>query len=456
MDSRHLTADWIRLWLEEKLDHLTFLMLAMPRLLDQASDHAAAEACSSQGLAVERGLACDLPVEGTKEGETREAAMQKALDRVLKAKNHRLTETPPEVVEARLSALMALPDEERIPAIETSRFEYACPKLAVELNSRSLAAARRDPQESEILAVLAKAIAHRAQEEEGSRAIGVDLEVQALALQANARRLAGEYRAARSMLGRCRKRLDFGSGDPVVYGDVLVCEAFLFMDLCQRREARRAVRRAIRLFRICNENHKAGKALMALSLIHSKEGCSRHAVQALREAEEVLDFQREPHLRPFVSTNLALYVAEAGDPLKGLEILQEIARESLEGQRARLNRDWIKARIQGLLGETAEATAALASLRDQYAELGDAPNTAITSLELALLFAQQGLPNEVRRVADESLPLIQKLAIPQTVWSALHLFKQAADSEQAGLKVLQEIRDTVADPRGWRGRVVRH
>ena len=435
MESRQRKAALIRLWLDGRLDHWCFLQAMLPHLTESCTE------CTVPGAAE------------VQEGLTREDAIRGAIDHVLEMKARAPADRSEEIIQERLATLFELPKDQRIPVIERSRSRYGSPQLALRLLELSRSAATRDPEESESLSMLAEAVSLKVQSKPSSRAVGVDLEALAIALQGNAKRLLGEYQDARGMFERSRRSLAAGSGDLVTLGEVLGLEASLLMDLRQFREARRAARRAVRLFRLCEDDHKAGRTLVTLSLIYSLEGRSRDAVAALHQAEAALDFDREPHLSFNVSVNLALFVAEAGDPLRGQEILRTTSWSG-QSPRTRLNRGRVEARIEKLLGRTSEAIASLAALRDEYARLGDAPNTAMVSLDLAVLYAEQGRSQEVQRLTEEALPLLQEMAIPKEIWATLLLFKQAVEAEKAGLKVLQEIRDTIADPRGWRGRVV--
>jgi len=385
-----------------------------------------------------------------------EQAIQRALEKVSLIKADVLSVLPPETVRRYLHDLLAMPAEYRSDAIERSRSKYVSPQLAEALIKLSRDCAGNDPLRSEELSSLAEQVVLKAREKEAWRPFSIDLHALSVALQGNAHRIRGQYAEAQSLLERAHTILDHGSGDPVVFGDILSMDTSLLLDRYRHEEAEGTIRRAMRVFERCRESHRIGRALMLLAVVQEDAGRPGQAVESLRSALEHLDFEEEPRLKPRIYKDLGLLIAEAGDTQRGWEVLQENPLPDTADRRLRLKREWTEARIQSALGMHAEAAATLSVLREGFTRADDIICAAMVSLDLALAFAHQGFSSEVKRVAQESLSLLSGFDLPERVFAALILFQQAAEAEEATLSVLQSIQKTVADYRLWRKKVEEH
>lgn len=290
----------------------------------------------------------------------------------------------------------------------------------------------------------------RAYKKGACKSFSQDFVAYALALQGNARRLQGEYASAEEFLREAHLELDHGSGDPVVFADVVSYRASLERDRRSFKEAKGLARLALSLYVKAGEDHLAGRILIQLAVTQGDAGEPAEAVASLRDALDLIDFAEEPHLEAMVYENLALFIAQAGDPQRGLEILSEHPIRSRASRRSRAHHQWTHGLIMEMLGDLEAAIEMLDDVRDEFAELGDAPNFAMSSLDLALVYTKIGYTQVVKHLAVEILPVLQQMNIPHEVLSALILFEQAAQSESLNLGFLEKLKNMLADRTPWR------
>jgi tetratricopeptide (TPR) repeat protein len=92
---------------------------------------------------------------------------------------------------------------------------------------------------------------------------------------------------------------------------------------------------------------------------------------------------------------------------------------------------WLEGRVAAGLGQTEQAVAALEEVRQAFTKEKIAYSAALVSLNLALLYLQQGRTAEVRALAEEMIWIFQEKKIRREALAALTLFCQAARQEAA-------------------------
>ncbi len=347
--------------------------------------------------------------------------------------------------------LLAQPESGWRTAVQERPRRYGLPGLAMNLLDRSKAIAPVDPARSESFAFLAEAVARAVEStHRAPSALAEDLQALAIARRANARRLAGAYHEAESLFMAARGHLDLGSGDPIARADIDSLHGSLLRDQRRLPEACRVIRRAARLYRVFSADHEAGRCLMKQAAVLDESGDPQAASGTLRRAIELLDFEKEPRLESMVFGDLAFYVAAAGDPDQGLEIFRRYAPEKSADRRARLRASWKHGLILAMAGRLSEAVVALTVAHAGFAELEEAHNLALVSLDLAQMYAQEGHLEQVKILAAHSLTLLQWLDVPRDALASFLLFAQAAEVERASQHLLRQVKQSLSDPRSWR------
>ncbi len=268
-----------------------------------------------------------------------------------------------------------------------------------------------------------------------------DLRARAWSHIGNALRIRSDLQGAEAAFQRGWKHLELGTGD--------LFELAVFLDLqaslrrSQRRfpEALRLLKRAVHLFTRLGDSHRAGRSLVNLSMALSYSGRAEESVPVLHRALELIEPRQEPRLLLSARHNLVLVLTDLGHFLEA----QRAYREALPLYRAfpdawtQNRRKGVKGRIARGLGQTAEAEALFLAARDGFLAEGIPYDTALVSLELALLYAEQGRTAELKRLAAEMVPVFASRQIHREALAALAFFQRAVEAERAGVEVVERV-----------------
>lgn len=327
-------------------------------------------------------------------------------------------------------------------------------RSALRLGRRLLLLSREtassNPRESVILARLGAGCGSKIFPLRLYRLLAKDLRALAAALEGNGHRLLGDYGRAVSCFQDAESLLVGGSGDPVTCAEIYSYHASLLRDQSNLSEAASRARRSAAIFRKVGEHHAAGCAYLQLSAIQYDMARAGRAVRSAELALILLDCERHSEVVQSAYENLALYVSEAGNPLRAREILAEHPSPSGRSERLLLHRRWQEHLITAKLGDQAEAIQGLREVRDAFAALGDAPNAATITLDLALIHGEAGEALEMGRAAAEALPLLLPLGLPKEVLGTLMMLEKAAQAEAVSLGLVREAQRKLSRAASWR------
>lgn len=285
------------------------------------------------------------------------------------------------------------------------------------------------------------------------REIVEDLQARAWSYMANLRRIASDLDGAEEAFQIAYAHLKSGTREPL--------ERAFFLDLkaslrgAQRRsaEAQKLLHRAITIF-LCNgDQHRAGKSLVSLSLIHNHAGEVEKAMAVLHQALPLIDPAQDERLLLFAWHNLIDYVATSGRFIEAQGLYRKarpLYRKYADDCEFGTRRLWLKGRIARGLGQHREAEALLVAARERYLAAKIPYDAASVSLELAVLYAEQKRTAELKQLAAEMLPIFTAWQIHREALAALMFLKQAVDAErltvQAAVGVAQFLRRAEVDP----------
>jgi len=91
------------------------------------------------------------------------------------------------------------------------------------------------------------------------------------------------------------------------------------------------------------------------------------------------------------------------------------------------------------LGQPGQAESLFLAVRDGFIAEGIPYDTALVSLELATLYAEQGRTADLKRLAGEMVPIFSSLHIHREALAALAFVRQAAETERASLEVVTGV-----------------
>src|SRR5262249_30247591 len=149
----------------------------------------------------------------------------------------------------------------------------------------------------------------------------------------------------------------------------------------------------------------------------------------------------DPRLNLDLRHNLITLLAESGHHLEAQALMAksgELYRR--HGSPAmKLRRLWICGVIARGAGELEQAADHFRRGREGFVALELGYDVALISLELAAVCAQLGHAAEVKRLAEEIIPIFRSRDIHRETYAALIVFQQAAATEQATAGMIDEI-----------------
>ena len=334
--------------------------------------------------------------------------------------------------------------EER-PGVVVKNPEFQSWGLCELVCEESVKAAADDAGKALELAELALRIAKRVSGFEGRLAQGW-----AWAFVGNARRVGGNLRAADEAFSRSRELWPTGASIDPGFLD----ESRLFdLEASLRREQRR-LPEALDLLDRASTKAKgpaAGRILVNKAKTAEELDDYPAAVEALRRAASVVDPEDEPLLFS-VRFNLAAYLIVLGRHGEAARLLPEVRQLAVRlGNDLNLVRlRWLDARLSASMGQVEEAIAAMRQVRGEFAVRGIAYDTALATLELSALLAEQGRAGEVKDLARQMAFIFKAQGVHREALAALSLFRKAAEEEQVtaelALRVLKFLQRAQHDP----------
>jgi tetratricopeptide (TPR) repeat protein len=341
---------------------------------------------------------------------------------------------------ALLPELLAQPLDRRLLMLRNS-LRFQTWSMGQLLLRRSREQDFQDASSGESLAHLAlEVLEHLDASYYGSESIE-DLRARAWAYVANSRRIKADWRGAEQAFALSFAALARGTRQPMERAILLDLRASLLRAQHRFGEALRLLRRAIVVFRQLGEQHRAGRSLVSMSMVHHEAGEPDKAIPILYQALELIDPIREPRLLLVAWHNLIDDLAETGQFMEAQKLLiraRPLYRQFPQPW-SRNPRIWVEGKIARGLGQEQEAEALFLKARDGFLSEDAAYDTALVSLDLASLFAKQGRVQEVKRTAEETMPIFSSRQIHREMLAALSFWKQAADAERAGTELVSGV-----------------
>lgn len=155
----------------------------------------------------------------------------------------------------------------------------------------------------------------------------------------------------------------------------------------------------------------------------------------------MIDPEREPRLLLCARHNLIDYTACLGEFLAAQRLYFEARPlyRSFNEPWVQNRRKWVRGKIAKGLGQLRQAETQLLSARDGFLAEGIPYDTALVSLELALLYAEQGRTEDLKRLSAEMVPVFASRHIHREALAALTFFRQAVEAEAAGAELVARV-----------------
>ncbi|HSK80410.1 MAG TPA: tetratricopeptide repeat protein [Thermoanaerobaculia bacterium] len=309
------------------------------------------------------------------------------------------------------------------------------------LVQRSWEMAVGSPAYSEELARLAILVSECLRPDAYNMELVEDLRARAWAYIGNAQRVRSDLQGAEQSFEVAYYHLQKGTRELLERAIFLDLKASLLRDQRRFDGATRLLRRAISIFLQEGEEHRAGRSLVKLSTVYDDSGRPEDAIPALSEALGLIDPEQEPRLLLSAWHNLSFVLADLGRFLEAQSLYRKarpLYRE-LSDAWTQNRRKWLKAKILHGLGQSFQAEALYLAAQTGFIEEGIPYDTALVSLELATLYAGQGRTAELRRLAEQMVPIFASRQIHREALAALAYLKQAAEAEKASFELVARV-----------------
>jgi hypothetical protein len=248
--------------------------------------------------------------------------------------------------------------------------------------------------------------------------------------------------SADEALSRAEALLEEGTGDTLETGYLLEARASLRHDQQRLAEAHRLADDATAIYRRYRELHLLGRVFVEKGKTYATAHDFEAAIHWLRKGLGLLDPTRERRFELGARLSLMFCLVESGRAQEAGFLLRASHSElnAHAGELLGLRFLWLEGKIRQSLGELERAEQSLAEARRGFVERGLGFDAAGASLDLAGLYAAQGRAGEMRRVAEEMLPIFRSPDLHREAIAALIVFQQAVRMERASTDFLREIR----------------
>jgi tetratricopeptide (TPR) repeat protein len=309
------------------------------------------------------------------------------------------------------------------------------------LVERSLELAVRDSGYAEELGLLALRLSDRLDPLIYDARLTEDYRGRAWSHIGNARRVRSDLHGAEEAFENADACLRKGSQESVERAIFLDLKASLRRDQRRFDDAMRLLHRAVSIFAQHGHRHRAGRSLVNMATVRNHAGNPEAGIPLLKQAVELIDPEQEPRLLLCARHNLIDYLASSDR----IHDAQGLYRETRPLYRdfpdawAQNRRKWVRGKIARGLGQPRMAESLFQAARDGFIEEGIPYDTALVSLELATLYAEQGRTEDLKRLAQEMLPIFSSLQIHREALAALAYLKQAIETERASPEVVSSV-----------------
>jgi tetratricopeptide (TPR) repeat protein/DNA-binding XRE family transcriptional regulator len=184
-----------------------------------------------------------------------------------------------------------------------------------------------------------------------------------------------------------------------------------------------------------------GRILLNKQFTLEQAGDVEGALCALEEAAPLVDAHGEPRHRWAVRFNAIVVLCHLSRHAAAVARLPELRRMALErGDRLDLTRIvWLAGRIAAGLGRRGEAHAAFKQASQEFADARLGYDSALVSLDLAVLLLEEGRAAEVAGLAAEMLQIFQAQTVHREALAALQLFCRAARGGSATVDLARRV-----------------
>ena len=195
--------------------------------------------------------------------------------------------------------------------------------------------------------------------------------------------------------------------------------------------------------------HELGSFLLNKSATLEEKGIPEEALQVLAKAARVVDGERFPRQRCVLQFNRAASLVRLGRAAEAESLVPEVRAlaERLRNETDLVKTVWLQANVDAGLGRRERAIAGLEQVRRDFEDLENPYDYGLASLDLALIFREEGLFVEIEALAARMLEIFKALKIDREALGSFILFREAARSRTLTMEMIERLRKEIAKAR---------
>lgn len=338
----------------------------------------------------------------------------------------------------RMREILALPNGERVEGVRRNPSRYSGPELSRLLLTEGRGHLPAEPGQAYALASLARAVLQHG----NTTPETIGLYALAVAHQGNALRAQGELLPAEELLEAARFLFEaHGAGSTTIRAELDSFEGSLRWAQRRFSEAEAHLSRAVAACAADKRPVEAARALLKLGSVHSEADEFDRAIECSRRACEIFSDHGQTKLLLMARHNLAWDFMEAGDVERSRATLAASHElyDQFTDSWTQLRRLWLEGRLAKTEGNVEAAEDAFRAVQQGFLEQGVGYDAALAALDLAFLYAERGRTAELKRVAEEIVPVFEAQDVHREAAAALMLFQEAVRAERASVRFLGEL-----------------
>jgi transcriptional regulator with XRE-family HTH domain len=257
----------------------------------------------------------------------------------------------------------------------------------------------------------------------------------------NARRVKGDLPGADEAFGRSGKLWGAGApGDQGLLDEAVVMSLEISLRIEQERlsVASALLDRAL----VAAKGSLKKNLLLQKTRLLEWRGDYEGAIATLREMAPFIS-EVDPRLAWVQLFNLGTNLCHAGLYPEAEALLPDLRRLTvrLGNGLDSLRLSWLEGRVASGLGWMEKAVETLSQVRNEFSSRGIAYDAALATLELSVLFLQQGRTGDVKVLLRQMTPIFQAQAVHREALAALRLFCEAAEAEAVTVELARRLVD---------------
>ena len=266
-----------------------------------------------------------------------------------------------------------------------------------------------------------------------------DLRCRSWAELANAHRVAESYDRAQESLAQAMRHLVLSTRSDELEVRLMDIQASLEGHLCHFESAFGILDVVAAIHQKRGDEHLAGRALISKGMFKGYHGQIGEGLELTRRGRMMLDQQRDPALYFQATHNEVHLLLDLERYSEARTLLWSNLKhyEQHGGTIDRLKLRGLWGRINAGLGKLAEAARDFEEERRGLQEAELFFTAAVTSLDLAAVYLQQGRVDEGEDVAWEALRVFQEMHIPEQGQVALLVLRKALELRLATASLLR-------------------